>query len=168
MTTDSFDTSQAKTPAVTTGTQPTATPAAHGFNSNTGYSNGNVGYSQRIDTLVQAYSQVVTPMSQQVACYTPIMQQGSSCQFGSAAGLQSSVSQSSGHPGLALSPTSSGYFFGNSSQVYPSPPYLPSLMVTPSAPHSSISGSGLPTDLVSSPIVAHSSYVASTPVAFMA
>ncbi|KAK8972378.1 hypothetical protein V6N11_034270 [Hibiscus sabdariffa] len=186
---NSPDTSQAQTPAVTTGTQPTVTPAAasqmsfqgrnqdetglqmgydgnqrqYGSNSNTGYSNSNVGYSQRIDTPIQAYSHVFTPMSQQVACYTPLMQQGLSCQFGYAAGLHPSVSQSSRHLGLALSPTSSGHFFGSSSQFYPS------------APHSSVSGSGLPTALVSSSSAPHSlspsvasSSVASGPAAFMA
>ncbi|KAL4289766.1 hypothetical protein GQ457_14G005840 [Hibiscus cannabinus] len=62
---------------------------------------------------------------------------------------------SSGHPGLTLSPMSSGYPFGNSSQVYSSPNYSPSLMVTPTAPHSSTSGSGMSTNLVSSPTTAH-------------
>ncbi|KAK8564721.1 hypothetical protein V6N12_058304 [Hibiscus sabdariffa] len=185
MTIDSPDTSQAQTPAVTTGTQPTVTLAAasqmsfqgrnqdetglqmgyggnqrqYGSNSNIGYSNNNVGYSQRIDTPIQAYSHVFTPMSQQVVCYTPLMQQGSSCQFGSVAVLHPSVSQSSGHLGLALSPTSSGHFFGSSSQFYPS------------APHSSVSGSGLPTALVSSPSAPHSvasSSAASGLSAFMA
>ncbi|KAL4369170.1 hypothetical protein GQ457_05G032650 [Hibiscus cannabinus] len=120
----------------------------HGFNSNVGYSKNNVGYSQRTDNPIQAYNHVFTSMPQQVTCYTPITQLGSNHQFGS-------VSQSSGHPGLTLSPMSSGYPFGNSSQVYSSPNYSPSLMVTPTTPHSSTSGSGMSTNLVSSPTTAH-------------
>ncbi|KAL4304029.1 hypothetical protein GQ457_10G018070 [Hibiscus cannabinus] len=120
----------------------------HGFNSNVGYSKNNVGYSQRTDNPIQAYNHVFTSMPLQVTCYTPITQLGSNHQFGS-------VSQSSGHPGLTLSPMSSGYPFGNSSQVYSSPNYSPSLMVIPTAPHSSTSGSGMSTNLVSSPTTAH-------------
>ncbi|KAL4295390.1 hypothetical protein GQ457_12G003300 [Hibiscus cannabinus] len=121
----------------------------HGFNYNVGYSKNNVGYSQRTDNPIQAYNHVFTSMPQQVTCYTPITQLGSNHQFGS-------VSQSSGHPGLTLSPMSSGYPFGNSSQVYSSPNYSPSLMVTPTAPHSSTSGFGMSTNLVSSPTTTHS------------
>ncbi|KAK9018392.1 hypothetical protein V6N11_001368 [Hibiscus sabdariffa] len=87
----------------------------HGFIYNIGYSNSNVGYSQRTDTLIQAYIHILTLMPQQVSFYTPITQQNSSCQFGSVAGLNSSVPQSFGHPKLVLSPTPSVYLSRNSS-----------------------------------------------------